>query len=99
MAITPELKKELLAILREEMEQQEQQKRENRTTWQRICRNFENEFAAFDGTMTKPWTDENGEVHMWKLDKVMRFKVKDAIGTLLRAIYRVDNLYGWGQGE
>ena len=48
MTITPEVKTELLEMLRQELAREEQRKKENRTAYQRACKDFQEAFAGFD---------------------------------------------------
>ena len=47
MTITPEVKTELLEMLRQELAREEQRKKENRTAYQRACKDFQEAFAGF----------------------------------------------------
>lgn len=90
MTITPEVRAELLTMLRQEMEREERQKKENRTTYQRACKGFQDTFSEFDYINVRSGTRPDGSTWSFQDKRTMQWKVRDAIGTLLRAVYQVD---------
>lgn len=92
MTITPEIRSELLTMFRQEMEQEERRKKENRTVYQRVCREFEEEFTAFDYEKQQDIHSVDGNVYKHVDKHLMAYHVKTAIGVLLRAIYQADGV-------
>lgn len=90
MTITPEVKSELLTMLREEMERQEIQKRENRTTYQRVCKEFEQQISAFDYVRRQKIFSIDGNVYIHTSDRPMASQIRNALGALLKAVYQAD---------
>lgn len=90
MVVTPEMRSELLTILRTELEREEQREKENRTVYRRICRDFEQEFCRYNYVVERHLTKPDGESYTSKTEYRMHWKVRDAIGTLLRAVYKAD---------
>lgn len=90
MTITPEVKAELLAMLRQEMEQKEQEKKDNRSTYRRICKDFSEAFGEFNYTAVSSWRDSRGHPCERREDVRLDWKIQNTIGTLLRAVYQVD---------
>lgn len=91
-AITPEIRKELSAIFQQEMAIREQQKKESRTAYRRVFKEFQREFERFDYATTSQVLSITGETHISRHENVMHWKVRNAIGTLLRAMYQVGNV-------
>ena len=73
MTLTPEVKNELLAMLRAELAQEEQRRQDNKTVYRRACKDLGDRLAEFDFNGCR-----------------MDWKIRDAIGTLLRAVYQVN---------
>lgn len=92
MTITPEVKAELLEMLRQELAREEQRKKENRTAYQRACKDFQEAFAGFDYEEICTGSRTDGSVWGFNAGHKMQHKVRDAIGTLLRAVYQVDTV-------
>lgn len=92
MTITPEVKTELLEMLRQELAREEQRKKENRTAYQRACKDFQEAFAGFDYEEICTGSRTDGSVWEFHAGHKMQHKVRDAIGTLLRAVYQVDTV-------
>lgn len=90
MTITPEVRTELLEMLRQEMAREEQRKKENRTAYQRACKDFQEAFAEFDYEEICTGSRPDGSVWNIRAGHKMQHKVRDAIGTLLRAVYQVN---------
>lgn len=91
MEITAEVREELLSMLRKELAAQEKEKKENRTAYQRLCKEFGDEMAAFNYTTENHWMTPRGprtNVTKHRED----WKIRQAIGTLLRAVYQVDSV-------
>lgn len=90
MTMTPEMKSEFLTMLRAELERQEREKKQSRSAYQRICKDFEEDFAAFDRVTEHRYMDVDGKTRQYRYEHTMRWKIRDAIGVLLRAAYGVD---------
>lgn len=90
MTITPEVREELLEMLRQELAQEEQRKKENRTAYQRACKDFQEAFAGFDYEEISTGFRPDGSKWDVRCGHKMQYKVRDAIGVLLRAVYQVD---------
>ena len=88
--ITQETRSELINLVRAEMEHQERERRDNRSMYHRVCMDFEADMARFDYMEQQRLVDANGKVHIYSNSRLMHWKVRDAIGTLLRAIYQTD---------
>lgn len=86
--ITPELREELLAMLRQELTQQEADRQNRRTIFQRVCNGFEDDFNSFDWVDVWNATACDGRNLHRETKQEMAYKIKSAIGTLLRAIYQ-----------
>ena len=90
MTITPEVKNELLAMLRAELAQEEQRKQENKTAYRRVCKEFEEEMGSFDYTESRSGYRNDGSRWEVNTSHDVSWKIRDAIGTLLRAVYQVN---------
>lgn len=90
MVITQELRNELLALLRQEMEQQEREKQDSKNMWQRVSREFEEDFAEFNYSKQSVCKKADGSRWLYTEQRPMAHQVKTALGTLLRAAYRAD---------
>jgi hypothetical protein len=90
MTITPEVRTELLEMLRQELAQEERRKKENRTAYRRVCKEFEQEMAAYDYVETHSGYRNDGSRWESNTRHNMSWKIRDAVGTLLRAVYQVD---------
>lgn len=91
MEITAEVREELLAMLRKELAAQEKEKKENRAIYQRLCKEFKEEMKAFNYIEENHWTTPRGprtNVTEHRED----WKIRQAIGTLLRGVYQVDSV-------
>ena len=89
MTLTPEVKNELLAMLRAELAQEEQRKQDNTPVYSRVCAGFSEQFAQFNYTEMEPWPGPNSP-KVREVEHKVDWKVRDAIGTLLRAVYQVN---------
>jgi len=74
------------------MEQEERRKKENRTVYQRVCGEFEEEFTAFDYEKQQEITGVDGNVYRHVNRHPMAYPIKNSIGVLLRAIYQADGV-------
>ncbi len=77
--ISPELQAAVVTLVRQELEQQLTMRRENRSTYQEICKDFAEEMEQY-----------NGENRGGAGSRRWCYRVKDGIGALLRAMYHVD---------
>ena len=89
MTLTPEVTNELLAMLRAELAQEEQRKQENKTVYRRACKGLETLFAEFNYTEMESWPGPNSP-KVREVEHNVSWKIRDAIGTLLRAVYQVN---------
>lgn len=77
--IDPELQAALKTLVQQELEQQQKMRRENRSTYQEICKNFQAEFEQYNrGNPDAPGS------------RKVEWMVRDSIGALLRAMYHVN---------
>ena len=90
MTITPEVRTELLEMLRQEIAQEERRKKENRTAYQRVCKEFEEELSGFDYVESHSGYCIDGSRWESNTRHNMSWKIRDAVGALLRAIYQVN---------
>lgn len=91
-AITPEIRKELSVIFQQEIAIREQQKEDSRTAYRRVFKEFEMDMKRFDYATTKEIIAVEGGARSFTEEHVMHWKVKNAIGTLLRAIYQTSRV-------
>ena len=82
MAMTAEMKAEILAFL----EQREQEKKRNRTTYQRVYEPYRERMDAFDYEHIYHYSTGGQTTVSCKY----RYPIQNAMGTLLRAVYGVD---------
>ena len=81
---------QMAQLVRAELQRLEQEKKESRNMYQRICKDFAGRYAKYD-YKTQHWVyPVNGDRELFTNSCDMRWKVQNAIGTLLRAIYRVN---------
>lgn len=92
MTITPELKAELLAILRQEMAEQEREKKANKSVFQRVMQEFEPELKQFNWTETRDGTRPDGTAYHREEPHNMEWKIRNAIGVLLQATYKTNGV-------
>lgn len=83
--MTAEMKAEILAFL----EQREQEKKRNRTTYQRVCEPYRARMDAFDYEYTEHYRTPHGPGQRQVAHKY-GYPIQNAMGTLLRAVYGVD---------
>ncbi len=88
--MTPEIREELLSLLREELEQQEERKQSNKTVYRRVCAHFDKELNAFTYTKTGQGIDHNGKPYQYVTTYTSGYKIREAVGSLLRVIFEVD---------
>ena len=88
MTITPELKAELLEMLRREMTEQEREKKANKTVFQRIMREYEAELDGFNWTEAHDVKRHDGSIYHREDTHNMAYKIRNAIGALLQAMYK-----------
>ncbi len=90
--ITPEVEAELRAIFREEFASQERERKARSSMFQRICGDFSDRFARCD--YTDHWVAVRPDGTLAARDSEIRMgdNVRLAIGTLLRAAYRVNSV-------
>lgn len=91
MEITAEVREELLAMLRKELAAQEKEKKENRTAYHRLCKELEEEMEAFNYIEENHWLTPRGPQTSVTEYKT-QWKIRQAIGTLLRVAYQVDSV-------
>ena len=92
MTITPELKPELLAILRQEMADQERERKANKTVFQRVMQEFEPDLEQFSWTEVHDGTRPDGTVYHRETPHNVGYKVRSAVGTLLQAVYKTNGV-------
>ena len=92
MTITPELKMELLAMLRQEIAEQEREKKANKSVFQRVMREFEPALEKFNWTEVRDFTLPDGRVRHSETTHNMAWKIRNAVGTLLQAIYKANGV-------
>ena len=85
MAMTAEMKAEILAFL----EQREQEKKRNRTTYQRVYEPYRARLDAFDYEYTEHYSTPYGPGQR-QVARKYGYPIQTAMGTLLRAVYGVD---------
>ncbi len=72
--IPSELKAELTALVRKELEEQLKMRRENRSAYQNVCKDFEPEMQQYNLPGDERWG----------------YRVQNGISALLRTMYHVD---------
>lgn len=88
-AMSPEVREELRALLREELVRQDCRRREAMTVFRRACEDEKERFDRCDYIEHQDYHDVNGNLISRDSEKPMGWQVQNAIGTLLRAVYRV----------
>lgn len=92
MSITTEDKRELISILRQEMEQEQQRRIANKALYRRICANLSQELSAFN--YDRPYTYWNGQdrqIHSGIETVPCACRIETALSSLLRIVYQVDS--------
>lgn len=89
MCLTPELEQTMRTIIREEIEQRERDRAANRNMYRRICEEYEEKLKRFDYIETWDRVSSDGQPYQDKKTRCMAYKLRAAIGTLLRAVYQV----------
>lgn len=90
MQMTQEMHDEMLNMLRLELARQEQEKKENRTAFQTAIKDFEDELSKFDWTDTSYIVTCDKRVVFNDNCRYVSWKIRDALGTLLKSAYKVD---------
>jgi len=90
MTIPEDVKDELIGIIRTELERQGQRKMANKWVYCRVCEKLDRELRSFDYIRPAQYRDKNGVNHSYNDEVYCNRRIQDAIGTLLRIIYRVD---------
>ena len=90
MQMTQEMHDEMLNMLRLELARQEQEKKANRTAFQTAIKDFEDELNQFDWTDTSYMITCNKQVVFQNNCRYAAWKIRDALGTLLKFAYKVD---------
>lgn len=83
-----QLKAELLMELRAEQERKER----NRTAFQRAMEPFEADLGKFDWKKTETGTRSDGSVYEIERFRTYGWAIRNSLGTLLRAIYKADQV-------
>jgi len=88
--ITPEVKTELTAIVREAMDQREQKKLEDKQAFNRVCKDMEALTESFTFTTPSTYRGRDGHTHVWDKPAIIPYQIESAICVLLRCAYQVE---------
>ena len=90
--ITSEMRAAMMDMLRDELERREREKRENRTMYQRLCRDFEEDFNAFNFVEEKQFQTPDGRQVALCWDRNWYGQLRGAFGAILRSVYGVNHV-------
>ena len=90
MAMTAEVREELLSLVRQEIEQQEQKKAADKVVYRRICEGFKEELDSFTYTKTHEMINRDGSSSQYEISCLSGWKIRDAISVLMRIVFEVN---------
>ncbi len=88
MTMTAEIREELAAMIRQELQEQ----RTNKSAYQRAWEGFSDELSSFNYVKDERIRNSEGEIREFHFPRKCSQKVKSAIGTLIRAVFEVDTV-------
>ena len=88
MTMTAEIREELAAMIRQELQEQ----RTNKSAYQRVWESFSDELRSFNYVEEKQIRNCEGETLEFHYPRNYNKKVKSAISTLIRAVFEVDTV-------
>lgn len=92
MNISTEDKRELISILRQEMEQEQQRRTANKAVYRRICSNLSQELSAFNYDRPYTWWGCQDRQKHSSIETVpCACRIEAALSSLLRIVYQVDS--------